>query len=278
MTKKVLGKGLDALISGEGKGLVAGEIKYLKIEEIKLNPYQPRENARGEISELVGSVKVHGILQPLLVRKTLNGYELIAGERRLHAAKEAGLSEVPVIVKETAEPGVLEMALVENLQRKDLNPLEEALGYRRLIDEFHLTQEEIAERIGKSRPAVANSLRLLTLPQKVRDCLKEGKITAGHARALLALTNRREQEVFCEKIIEKGLSVRQVEQLISQEKKEKGGGVRKEKDAYIQAMEDLLRESLGANVTIVKRGERGQIIIDFLSEEDLNRLIKLIKR
>ncbi len=279
MTKKVLGKGLAALLSEEGKAAVEGEIRYLKVEEIQFNPYQPRENPEEDITEMVNSVKQRGILQPILVRRKEGGYELIAGERRLRAAKEAGLSVIPAVIKETSESEALELALIENLLRKDLNPLEEALAYKRLVEEFHLTQEEIAERVNKSRSAVANALRLLTLPPKVRDYLKEGKITAGHARALLMLNNRKEQEDLCERIIRESLSVRQVEKLTSQEKR-KGGEKEmiKEKDAYLQAMEDLLREYLGTNVSIIKRGERGQIVIEFLSDEDFNRIIRLIKR
>ncbi len=278
MEKKSLGKGLEALLSEEGKGLVAGETRYLKIEEIRLNPYQPRENPQEDISELIASIKARGVLQPILVRKTSSGYELVAGERRLRAAREAGLSTIPAVVKELSEPEVLELALIENLQRKDLNPLEEAIGYKRLIEEFGVTQEEIAERVGKSRSTVANALRLLTLPPKVREYLKEEKISAGHARALLSLTNRKEQEELCERIICESLSVRQVERLVFCERKEKVTERGKERDVYLQAMEDILREFLGTNVQIIKRGEKGKIIIDFLSEEDFNRIIRLIKR
>lgn len=278
MTKKVLGKGLEALLSEESKSVVEGEIQYLKIDEIKFNPYQPRENPQVDIAEMVASIKQRGILQPILVQRKGGEYELIAGERRLRAAKEANLTFIPAIIKEVSELEALELALIENLQRKDLNPLEEALAYKRLVEEFRLTQEEIAERINKSRPSVANTLRLLTLPLKVREYLKEGKITAGHARALLALTNRKKQEDLADRIIRESLSVRQVEKLISQERKTKEGGKIKEKDAYLQAMEDILREYLGTNVSIYKKGERGQIMIEFLSDEDFNRIIRLIKR
>lgn len=277
MNKKVLGKGLEALLSEEGKAAVEGEVQYLKIEEIKFNPYQPRENPEADISEMVNSVKQRGILQPILVRRKEGGYELIAGERRLRAAKEAGLVVIPAVIKEISESEALELALIENLQRKDLNPLEEALAYKRLVEEFHLTQEEIAERVNKSRPSVANTLRLLTLPSKVREYLKEGKITAGHARALLALNNNKEQEDLSERIIRESLSVRQIEKLISQKRKIKESKETKERDAYLQAMEDILREHLGTKVSIYKRGERGQIIIEFLSNEDFNRIIRLIK-
>ncbi|MEO0102337.1 MAG: ParB/RepB/Spo0J family partition protein [candidate division WOR-3 bacterium] len=276
MSKKVLGKGLEALLSEEGKAAIEGEIQYLKIDEIKFNPYQPRENPQDDIAEMVISIKQRGILQPILVRKKEGSYELIAGERRLRAAREANLTVIPAIIKEISESEALELALIENLQRKDLNPLEEALAYKRLVEEFHLTQEEIAERVNKSRPSVANALRLLTLPPKVREYLKEGKITAGHARALLALNNRKEQEDLSERIIRESLSVRQVENLISQERRTKEGKRTKEKDAFLQAMEDLLRERLGTNVLIYKKGERGQIIIEFLSNEDFNRIIRLI--
>jgi len=276
MTKKVLGKGLSALLSEEGKSLVEGETRPIKIEEIKINPYQPRENPQEDLAELISSIKTKGILQPILVRKTSSGYELVVGERRLRAAKEAGLTTIPAVVREISEPEMLELALIENLQRKNLNPLEEALGYKRLIEEFGLTQEEIADRVGKSRPTIANALRLLTLPPKVKEYLKEEKITAGHARALLTLTDRKAQEELCERIVRESLPVRQVEKLVSSKKEEKERV--KERDVYLQAMEDILREFLGTNVEIIKRGEKGKIIIEFVSEEDFNRIIRLIKK
>uniref|UniRef100_A0A7V3ZVW3 ParB/RepB/Spo0J family partition protein n=1 Tax=candidate division WOR-3 bacterium TaxID=2052148 RepID=A0A7V3ZVW3_UNCW3 len=278
MKHKALGKGLNALISEETKKILENEVIYLKIEEIKLNPYQPRKLIdEKSLEELANSIKEKGILQPLVVRRTREGYQLIMGERRWRAAKLAGLSEVPVIVKNVSEPEMIEMALIENLHREDLNPIEEALGYKSLIEEFNYTHEKIAEKVGKDRATITNMLRLLTLPPKVRDYLASGLITVGHAKILLSLSDRQLQEQWAEKIINDGLSVRQLENKIaSLEGKKRKRGEKEKKDPFILDLEERLKEYLGTKVSINKKEEGGNIIIEFYSDEDLNRIIDKI--
>ena len=222
MNRKALGKGLAAIIPEETKVVAATDARQIPIAEIRANPFQPRLNVDRQLEELAASIRENGIIQPVVVRKRLDGFELIVGERRLRAARLAGLTHVPAVVKDVSEPKMLELALTENIQRADLNPVEEALAYKRLADEFNLTHEDIARRVGKSRSAVTNSLRLLALPQKVRDAMSAGLISEGHARALLAITDRQLQEDLCVRIIAEGLSVRAVEQLCSMKPKRGG--------------------------------------------------------
>ncbi len=277
MTRKALGKGLYALLSEETKTTIEADkrdLRHLKVEEIRANPFQPRTDTQENLAELVASVKENGILQPIVVRQRNEGYELVVGERRLRAAKEAGLLTVPAIIKDISESEMLELALVENIQRTDLNPIDEALAYKRLVDEFNLTHDGIAEKVGKDRSTVTNSLRLLTLPPKVRDYISQRKISPGHARALLAITNRKDQEVICEQIVNEGLSVRAVENLCKPKKRTVKRVI--ERDVHIEALEDMLQQYLGSRVDIEKRNGRGNIIIQFFSSEDLDRIIKII--
>jgi len=277
MTRKALGKGLYALLSEETKTALDVEKKdlmHLKVEEIRANPFQPRTDLQENLTELVNSIKENGVLQPIVVRQRSDGFELVVGERRLRAAKEAGLTTIPAIIKDLSEPEMLELALVENIQRTDLNPVDEALGYKRLVDEFNLTHDEIAEKVGKDRSTVTNALRLLTLPPKVRDYISQRKISAGHARALLAITNRHDQEIFCERIIEEGLSVRAVEKLCTPKKRRTVPIL--QRDVNIEALEDMLQQYLGSRVDIEKRNGRGNIRVQFYSDEDLDRIIKII--
>jgi ParB family chromosome partitioning protein len=279
MTRKALGRGLYALLSEETKTALEVEkrdLRYLKLEEIRANPFQPRTDTQENLSELAASVKENGILQPIVVRQRSDGYELVVGERRLRAAKEAGLIVIPAIIKDISEPEMLELALVENIQRTDLNAIDEALAYKRLVDEFNLTHDEIAEKMGKERSTVTNSLRLLTLPQQVRDYISQRKISAGHARALLAMTNRKVQETICEKIVTEGLSVRAVEKLCTPKKRRTVPIL--ERDVHIEALEDMLQQYLGSRVDIEKRNGRGDIRIQFFSDEDLDRIIKIITK
>ncbi|MEO0093802.1 MAG: ParB/RepB/Spo0J family partition protein [candidate division WOR-3 bacterium] len=279
MTRKALGKGLYALLSEETKTAFEvdrKDLKFLRIEEVRPNPFQPRTDPNENLAELVASIKENGVLQPIVVRPKGDGYELVVGERRLRAAKEAGLETIPAIIKDIPERAMLELALVENLQRTDLNPIDEALAYKRLVDEFNLTHDGIAERVGKDRSTVTNALRLLTLPPKVRDYLAQRKISASHARALLAITNRKEQEAICERIVQEGLSVRAVEKLCSPKTRRATTTI--ERDVHIEALEDMLQQYLGSRVDIEKRGGRGQIKIQFYSEEDLDRIIKIITK
>lgn len=278
MKQKALGKGLNALISEETKKALENEVLYLKIDEIRLNPYQPRKLIdERSLEEMANSIKEKGILQPLVVRRTREGYQLIMGERRLRAAKIAGLTEVPVIVKNVSEPEMIEMALIENLHREDINPIEEALGYKSLIEEFNYTHEKVAEKVGKERATITNILRLLILPPKVRDYLASGLISVGHAKILLSLPDRQTQEMWAEKIINDGLSVRQLEAKISSlGTKKRKRAKKEEKDPFILDMEEQLKEYLGTKVTIDKKGEGGTIIIEFYSDEDLDRIFDKI--
>ena len=278
MAKKLggLGKGLSAIFiendNEESNGAVS-----LKISEIEPNRAQPRKDFdEAALSELAESIARHGLLQPILVRPlTLGGYEIVAGERRYRAARMAGLTEVPVIIRELSESETMELALIENLQREDLTPLEEALGYEVLINEHGFTQEEVAETVGKSRPAVANALRLLKLPESIADYLKEDKITAGHARALLTLPTEEIMLQVCEQIIKSNLSVRQTEKLCKKLTAEKKPPKPAEKvPNYYKEVELTLSESLGRKISVTKsKGKQGGILqIEFYSDEELTEL------
>lgn len=278
MAKKLggLGKGLSAIFiendNEESNGAVS-----LKISEIEPNRAQPRKDFdEAALSELAESIARHGLLQPILVRPlTLGGYEIVAGERRYRAARMAGLTEVPVIIRELSESETMELALIENLQREDLTPLEEALGYEVLINEHGFTQEEVAETVGKSRPAVANSLRLLKLPESIAEYLKEDKLTAGHARALLTLPTEEIMLQVCEQIIKSNLSVRQTEKLCKKLTAEKKPPKPAEKvPNYYKEVELTLSESLGRKISVTKsKGKQGGILqIEFYSDEELTEL------
>jgi ParB family chromosome partitioning protein len=276
--KRGLGKGLGALIPDAD--LLAGsgdQFFYCGIEEITPNPYQPRQNLRDKsFAELVDSVRERGILQPLLVRSKDEGYQLIAGERRWRAAQVAGLQRVPVIIKESAEAESFELALIENIQRKDLNPIEEGEAYRRLQQDFDLSQENIAKKIGKDRSTVANMIRLLKLPDKIRTDIVDGGLTMGHARALLALPDSSLQLQARNVIIKRGLSVRETEKLIqSLQKRRKKSKVAPQPDSNVRAIIDRLIRHFGTKVSINRRGKRGKIEIEFYSDDDLQRILDL---
>lgn len=275
-----LGKGLNSLITTTRKivhketGGGENRVWSIPISEIVPNSEQPRKLfTHSELEDLITSVKKHGILQPLLVtEKEDGGYELVAGERRLRAAQMAGLVTVPCVVRIATQQQKLELALVENIQREDLNAVEEAFAYKRLVEEFGLTQEQVAEQVGKSRPQIANMIRLLDLPQKIQQALMDGSFSVGKAKALLSLKSEREQlEVFASMQGEK-ISVRNLEQMIaargSQSRK---GSVRR--DPNILAQEQLLEERLGSKVHITQKGERGTIVIEYYSKEELRRLL-----
>ncbi|MCS7287180.1 MAG: ParB/RepB/Spo0J family partition protein [Anaerolineae bacterium] len=269
-TKRGLGKGLEALIPSLGLE-ESGAIKEISVDEIIPNPYQPRRHLDQEaLEELAQSIREHGLIQPLIVTRDEESgkYQLIAGERRWRAARMAGFSTVPVIVKEVSPREMLELALVENIQRADLNPLEEAEAYRFLIEEFGLTQEEVAKRVGKSRVAVANTVRLLRLPSEVKKALAEGLISEGHARALLALSSSELQIRALEKILKRGLNVRQTEELV-RKLQEPGRSLRRETLPEIKELEEKLRESLGTKVQLIKGRKGGRLVIFFYSDEDL---------
>lgn len=278
MTRKALGKGLDAIIPQETQEALASEARPIAIGEIRPNPFQPRQNAGDDIAELVASIREKGVIQPVLVRRRRDGYELVSGERRLRAAQQAGLAKIPAVVRLVDDREMLELALVENLQRKNLNPVDEALAYKRLAEEFKLTHEEIAQKVGKDRSTVTNALRLLELPFKVRDALAAGLITPGHARPLLGVANRRLQVEICERIIKEGLSVRAVERLCGEVRPAPVRRVVAEKDVYFREVEESLQEYLGTRVVIqpLRRG-LGRIVVEYHSEEDLNRLLGRIR-
>jgi ParB family chromosome partitioning protein len=276
--KKGLGKGLGALIPDADLLSRTGEhFFYCEIEEISPNPYQPRHHVRDRaLEELVESVREKGVLQPLLVRKAGDGYQLIAGERRWRAAQMAGLQRVPVIIKESADPEAFELALVENIQRKDLNPVEEAEAYSRLHQEFRLSQEEIAKKIGRDRSTVANVMRLLKVPERIRTDLLEGALSMGHARALLGLPDVSLQVQARDAIIKRGLSVREAERLVQALLKKKRRKTAREEDSNFRPVLDRLIRHFSTRVKIARRGKRGKIEIEFFSEEDLHRILDLL--
>jgi ParB family chromosome partitioning protein len=280
--KMALGKGLGALIPRvETAAVPPVDGKYFKCDVHLIHPnrYQPRRRfSEEELNELSLSIKEQGIIQPLVVRENGDGYELIAGERRLRAAKMAGLTQVPVVVKTLSPAGLLEMSLVENIQRENLNPIEESDGYHRLMTEFGLNQEQVALRVGKSRPAVANFLRLRQLPQEIRASLAEGRFSMGHAKAVLGLsTTARQLEIF-RLVVSKDLSVRETEALVNRLKEARKDPEAPEpssEDIYFTGVAEDLSRRLGTKVQIKRRGKRGKVMIDFYNDDDLDRLLKI---
>ncbi|SDC43931.1 chromosome segregation DNA-binding protein [Candidatus Frackibacter sp. WG11] len=286
MSEKRLGRGLGALIpSQSSEGESKNEIKKIDIEKINSNPYQPREDFNEELLEdLSYSIQEHGLIQPITVIEKARGkYQLVAGERRWRAAKLAGLDEIAAIVQRYSNQQMMEVALIENLQREDLNPIEEAKAYKRLIEEFDLIQAEVAESVGKSRSAISNSLRLLNLAPKVQEFVSRETLTVGHARTLLALDTFEEQSEVAKEIIENGLSVRETERLIKslttdEVEKEKKKTDHKQKDPNITVIEDRLRKRLGTPVNIKHGKNKGQIVIEYYSEEELARVLEYLDR
>ena len=281
-SNKGLGKGLGALLGDfSDEPLEQSAYRELPIYKVEPNPDQPRrEFDEVELQALADSISVHGVIQPLTVREMPNGYfQIIAGERRWRAARLAGLSDVPVVVMEADDRKAMELALIENLQRQDLNVVEDALGYQALIQEYGLTQEEASERVGKSRSAVANTLRLLTLSEDVLEKLKNGQLTAGHARAILSLKSEKKQQEAAQKIIALALSVRQAETLCKNMNKEKP-----EKKAitfevnYVAECEKSLSKHLGRGVKIVNGKRKGRFELEFYGEEDLQNLLDALMK
>ena len=278
--KSGLGKGLDALFLDNSTENQQGSVIQLSLNEIEPNRDQPRKHFdEAALSELSESIAMHGIIQPLLVRPISDGgYQLIAGERRWRASRMAGLTQVPVVIREMTDSEAMELALIENLQREDLNPVEEAEGFKLLMDTYSLTQEQAAERVGKSRPAVANALRLLSLPAKVILLLKEGKLSSGHARALLPLKDEKTMLLLCKEIEEKDLSVRETERIVKNllsDKKEKKEKAPKKRDPYYDECELSIREVLGRKASInLAKGDKGTIEIEFFGKDDLRKILK----
>ncbi|MED1437066.1 ParB/RepB/Spo0J family partition protein [Aeribacillus composti] len=274
-----LGKGINALFTN--LELNKEEmVQDIKIGDLRPNPYQPRKTFDpGSIEELKQSILQHGILQPLIVRKSIKGYEIVVGERRYRAAKEAKLKTVPAVVKELTDEQMMEIALLENLQREDLTPIEEAKAYQSLLEHLSITQEELAKRLGKSRPHIANHLRLLSLPPFVQTLISEGKLSMGHGRTLLGIKKKEKLEYLVNKILKENLNVRQVEQLVQQMNESVSRETKKKiekKDAFIREQESFLREKFGTSVSIKQQKKKGKIEIEFFSKEDLVRILELL--
>ncbi len=303
MSKNALGKGLGALISGASKrsapappppppppepvAETANTVRSVPLTQITPSPFQPRRTIREEpLAELMESIGQHGVIQPLVVRRVDGALELIAGERRFRACQKLGLAEVPVIERQATDREVLEMALIENLQREDLNPVEEAEAYARLAKDFGLKQEEIAQRVGRNRATVANSMRLLELAPDVKDHLAQGRISTGHAKVLLALREADLQKLLADKIVRQGLTVRQAEQQVQQELKRSGKAPAAKKGpstppaaevaAVVSRLQNRLRHRLATQVAIHHTDKKGVIEIEYYGNEDLERILELI--
>lgn len=282
MSKKFggLGKGLDTIFA-ENETEDSNSSVMLKISEIEPNRSQPRKDFdENSLSDLAQSISQHGLLQPLLVRPLpIGGYQIVAGERRYRACRMAGLTEVPVTIRELSDTETMELALIENLQREDLSPIEEALGYKALIDEHGFSQEEVATSVGKSRPAIANSLRILKLPDSVLEYVKQDKISAGHARALLMLDNEEDMLELAELIYKKDLSVRQAEKLAKKKPEVEKDTQLERKPSFYSMVELALNESLGRKIKVNKnKGKQGGVLqIEFYSDEELTELSNKLK-
>lgn len=278
MTREVLGRGLEALIPIEN--ISGEEIQEIPLEIITPSPYQPRSDFDPQkIEELANSIREVGIIQPIIVRKSEQGFEIIAGERRCQAVKMLGFSKIPAIIKQVTESEALEMALIENIQREDLNPLEEALAYQRLISEFKLSQEDVSQKVGKDRSSVANYLRLLKLPTELQDDLTKGTLTMGHARSLLSLESTKEQKLLRDRIVKRGLSVRETERAVQRAlsgKTNKAKGS-ENKDTYFLALEEKLEKMLSTKVRIHPSRRGGRLEISYFSQEDFIRIIDIFE-
>lgn len=284
MEKRALGRGLDALLTPSSVGALASQhdssseqVLQIPISQIKTNKYQPRIDFNQEkLNDLISSIKEKGVVQPVLVRKTSQGYELIAGERRLRAVKAAGIDKIPSIVRNVEDIDMLELSLIENIQREELNPIEEAHSFRKFITDFNFTQDKIAKVLGKDRSTIANTIRLLGLPKKIQDYISKNTITAGHAKAILSLAGEMEQLRVCNLVVKKGLSVRETEALVSRrslgEKK-----IEIKRDQNISDLESQLQQLFGTRVKITHGKKRGRIQIEYYSNEDLNRILDMFR-
>lgn len=271
MARRALGRGLSALIPGETP---QGEVLVLELSRIDPNPFEPRERRTDEnLNELVESIRQKGIVQPIVVRKKKDRFELICGGRRLRAAKQAGLEEIQAVVKDASDSEVLELAIIENVQREDLNPMEEANAYRKLMKNFEYTQAEVADKVGKDRSTVANLLRLLELPEKIRAYIRSGKLSPGHGRALLAIKNNSTRLAVAERIVKSSLTVRDVERLATKRKT----GPARDRAPEIISLESELSQILGTKVRIKTRRKKGSIEIEFYSSDDLERILEAIR-
>ena len=284
MAKKLgkgLGRGLDAIFATENVELVTDNDKIVEIalDEIKKNPYQPRTYFNEEkLNELKESIEKNGLLQPIIVKKAVKGYYIIAGERRYRAFELLGRKEIPAIIKEMTDEEMMVFAVLENLQREDLSALEESESYKNLMDKMSLTQEELAKKLGKSRPYIANSLRLLKLPAEIKNKLEQGLISAAHARTLLSLKTKKAMEEVCVLVVERKMSVRELEEYVAKLLKPKEVKKTKAKDIFIEEQENILKKRLGTSVTIKQgRNKKGKIEIEFKDNDEFERIISLFK-
>ena len=284
MAKKLgkgLGRGLDAIFATENVEIVTDNDKIVEIalDEIKKNPYQPRTYFNEEkLNELKESIEKNGLLQPIIVKKAVKGYYIIAGERRYRAFELLGRKEIPAIIKEMTDEEMMVFAVLENLQREDLSALEESESYKNLMDKMSLTQEELAKKLGKSRPYIANSLRLLKLPTEIKNKLEQGVISTAHARTLLSLKTKKAMEEVCVLVVERKMSVRELEEYVAKLLKPKEVKKPKAKDIFIEEQENILKKRLGTSVTIKQgRNKKGKIEIEFKDNDEFERIISLFK-
>lgn len=281
---KALGKGLDAFFPAAFKEELDNAVEHVKLSELRPNPYQPRKKFdQHALDELASSIKEHGIIQPLVVRKSIKGYDIVVGERRFRAAKQVELATVPVVVKELSDEAMMQIALIENLQRENLNPIEEAVAYKKLMDGLQLTQDELAKKLGKSRPHIANHLRLLQLDPAVTALIEQDKLSMGHGRALAGLKDKKQMTLVVDKVLKEQMNVRQLEALIQQLNHHVPRETSKKKQWVMPAeLKDRvfgLREKYGTAVKVkpgMKKG-KGKIELDYYSAEDLYRLIEIME-
>ncbi|WP_188207422.1 ParB/RepB/Spo0J family partition protein [Alkalibacillus aidingensis] len=274
---KGLGKGLNSIF--QDVDFHEETVQEIELKDCRPNPYQPRKVFEADaIEELKDSILQYGVLQPIIVRRGIKGYEIVVGERRFRASKEAGLSTIPAVIRELSDEQMMELALLENLQREDLTPIEEAEAYDRLINELNIKQDELAKRLGKSRPHITNMIRLLSLPEKVRAMVNSKELTMGHARALLSIKDEEQLLLVVEKIKKEHLNVRQVEQLITKlnDKTNKKKKSQTKKDVFIASKESELQERLGTGVNIQQGKRKGKIEIEYFDRDDLDRIIDLL--
>ena len=281
--KRGLGRGLSALIPDNIEAdLLNTEESKEQVVELDINLIVPNKNQprkefeKVSLEELKNSIQQYGIIQPIVVRKVEDKYEIIAGERRWRAAREASFDKIPCIIKEVDEKEAIKLAIIENIQREDLNPIEEANAFKSLMNTYNLKQEEVAEAVGKSRSYVANSLRLLNLDEEIQDYISEGKISTGHAKALLGVRNKKDRLSIAKTILDKKLNVRETEKLVSKSKRKKTGKSTVEKDPFIKEIEERLMSTLGTKVTLISSKKGGKIEIEFYNEEDLQRILEVI--
>ena len=288
MAKKTprLGKGLNALLGEFGGQQADGRVEEVKLDRLKPNPFQPRrEFAEEKLEELAESIRVHGVVQPVIIRETEDGYELVAGERRWRAAELAGLDTIPAIVSDHSDRDLMEIALIENLQREDLSPIEQATAYEVLQREFSLTQQDLAARLGVSRSQVANVLRLRQLPGEIQNLVQKGALSLGHGKVILGVPSE-EQIPFAHEIAQRGLSVREAERWIARRRTRQGAekepGAKKpptggqKRDPFTEDVEKRLRRALGTPVSIQSQGQKGRIVIEYYDHEDLDRLLEIV--